>query len=202
CRPQRADVLPGKAGCPGLEDETGNAAAAFLLAGPREDDAPFPVVRVGDEDLAAVEHPLVAATLRARLDGAGRIGATRRLGDREERPPALPDRRLGVLLDLRLRPRPDRRRRIAAEHAAADVVETHAMLRHLLVEHAHAERVEPAAAVFFRRRERPEACGLRLGRQTLPVLLGQARRVGIQALLEGDDLLANEAANLLAHDAQ
>src|SRR5205823_5937398 len=201
-RAQRANVLPGKAGRPGLEDETGNAAAPFLLAGPREDDAPFPVVRVGDEDLAAVEHPPVAAALGARLDGAGRIGAARRLGDGEERPPALADRRLGVLLDLLLGPRPDRRRRIAAEHTAADVVEAHAVLRHLLVEHAHAERVESPAAVLFRRRERPETRRLGLGRQTLPVLLGQARRVGIEPLLERDDLLADEAADLLADQPQ
>src|SRR5205814_5224441 len=44
--------------------------------------------------------------------------------------------------------------------------------------------------------------GLGLGRQTLPVLLGKTRGVGVEALLERDDLFADEATDLLAQDAQ
>ena len=74
------------------------------------------------------------------------------------------------------------------------------MLRHLFVDDAHAERVEPAAAVLLGRGQRPEPGGLRLLRQALEVGIGNARRVGIEALLERDDLLADEAANLLADE--
>src|SRR5204863_9179559 len=70
------------------------------------------------------------------------------------------------------------------------------------VEDAHAEGVETAATVLLRRRQRPETGGLRLGRQTFPVLFGEARGVGIEALLERDDLLADEATDLFAQDAQ
>ena len=94
-------------------------AAALALVGAREHDAPRRVVRARDEDLPPVEHPLVAAALRAGLDRAGGIGAARRLGDREERLVALAQRGHRVLLDLRLGAGPDRGRRVAAEDAAA-----------------------------------------------------------------------------------
>ena len=198
----RADVLRGEPRRAGLDDEARDAGAAPVLAGARPHEAPAGVVSVGDEDLAAVEHPAVAAPLGARLDGAGRVGAARRLGDGEERPPALAHRRLRVLLDLLLGARPDRRWRVAAEHAAAHVVESHPVLRHLLQHDRHAERVEPAAAVLFGRAQRPQAGRLRPGGQPLVVLLGKAGRVGIEPLLERNDLLADEATDLLAQHAQ
>src|SRR4029434_311042 len=102
----------------GLQNEAGDPRPALLLVAPRENDAPLAVVSIGDEDLAAVEHPLVAAPLGAALNRAGRIRAAERLVNGEERPPALADRGHRVLFDLRLGPRPDRRRRIATEHAA------------------------------------------------------------------------------------
>ena len=75
-----------------------------------------------------------------------------------------------------LRAGPDRRRRIAAEDAAARIVEAHAVLRHLLERHAHREGVEPAAAVLLRRAERPEPRGLRSWpTRLLVVVVGRAR---------------------------
>ena len=76
------------------------------------------------------------------------------------------------------------------------------MLRHLLEHDRHAERVEPTAAVLLRRAERPQAGRPGPGGQALVVLVGKARRVGIERLLERDDLLANEAPHLLAQQAQ
>src|SRR5262249_2246211 len=152
--------------------------------------------------LASVEHPAIAATLGARLDRASRVRAAGRLGDGEEGPPALANGRDRVLLDLLLGTGPDGRRRVAAEDPAARTVETHAVLRHLLEHDAHAERVETAAAVFLGRAQRPEPGRLRLARHALEVLVGNAGRVGIEPLLERNDLLADEPSNLLPEPAQ
>src|SRR5207245_9612456 len=89
----RADVLPREARRARLDDEARDAAAALLLVAAREDDPPPGAVDVGDEDLAPVQHPFVAALLRARLDGTGGIGAARRLGDGAARAPRPADRR-------------------------------------------------------------------------------------------------------------
>src|SRR5206468_12804065 len=80
-------VEPGRAL---LDDEARDAVAALALVAPGEHDAPLGLVGVRDERLRAVQHPVAAALLRATLDRAGRIGAARRLGDREERVVALP----------------------------------------------------------------------------------------------------------------
>src|SRR2546422_832811 len=85
---------------------------------------------------------------------------------------------------------------------AADVAAPQAMLRHLLGDPRHPDRLHPAAAVVLRRGEGPEARGPGLLRQTLEVLVGNARRVGIEPMLERDDLLADEAPNLLADEPQ
>src|SRR5262249_10973146 len=66
----------------------------------------------------------------------------------------------------------------------------------------HAERVEATAAVFLRRAKRPESGGLRLAREALEVLIGNAGRIRIEPLFERNDLLADEASNLLAEPAQ
>src|SRR5262249_49623987 len=97
---------------------------------------------------------------------------------------------------------PDRWGRIAAEDAAARIVETHPVLRHLLERDAHRERVEAAAAVFLRGAERPEARGLGLGRDPLVILLGKLGRVGVDLLLEGNDLVAYDPTNLLAQSGE
>ena len=76
------------------------------------------------------------------------------------------------------------------------------MLRHLLQDDAHAEGVEPAAAVLFRDAEGPEARLFRLAREADEVFAGNLRSVRIEALLEGDDLLLDEATDLLADGAQ
>src|SRR5213076_3019408 len=89
--------------------------------------------------------PVVTALLAPALDRAGRIGAAARLGDREEGVIPLAQRRHGVALDLVRRAAPDHGRRVAPEDAAPGVVEAHAVLRHLLEEHAHGEGAETAA---------------------------------------------------------
>src|SRR5205085_1582603 len=114
----------------------------------------------------------VAALLRARLDGARGIGAAGGLRDGEEGLGALAHRGDRVLFYLGLAARPDGRRRHPAEDAAAGVVEAHAVLGHLLERYAHAESVEPTAAVFFLGAEGPEARRLRLGGQAREVFVG------------------------------
>src|SRR5207247_10668842 len=91
----RADVLPREARRARLDDEARDAAAALLLVAAREDDPPPGAVDVGDEDLAPVQHPVVAALLLARLAGPGGVGAARPPGDRGERRPWRPDPRNG-----------------------------------------------------------------------------------------------------------
>src|SRR5262245_39022185 len=130
--PDDLDGLRGEPRCALLEDEARDAATALGLVGARPHESPRRLVGARGEDLATIQHPAVAALLGPGLDGAGRIGASGRLGDREERLQTISDGRDGVLLDLRLVAGPDRRRRIATEDAAARIVETHPVLRHLL----------------------------------------------------------------------
>ena len=68
--------------------------------------------------------------------------------------------------------------------------------------HAHAEGVEPAAAVLLGRAQRPEAGRLGQVGEALVVVVRQLLRVRIHALLGGDDLLLHEAADLLAQHPQ
>jgi len=72
------------------------------------------------------------------------------------------------------------------------------VLRHLLERHAHRERVEAAAPVLLGGAQRPEPCGLRLGRDLLVVVVRKLRRVGINPLLDRDDLVADDPSELLA----
>ena len=74
------------------------------------------------------------------------------------------------------------------------------MLRHLLEHDAHAEGTEAPSAVFFRRAEAPETGRLRLRRKAAVVLLGNLGRVGVEPCLEGKNLVAHEAAHLLAQE--
>src|SRR5262245_41252448 len=198
----RANVPRGEPGRALVDDEAGDAGPPLRLVRAREDDAPSAVVRIGDEYLAAIQHPAIAPSLRARLDGARWIRAAGGLGDGEEGPPALAHGRHRVLVDLFLAAGPDGRRRVTAEDPTARTVEAHPMLGHLLEHDTHAERVEAAAAVLLRRAQRPESGRLRLARETLEVLVGYAGRVGIKPLLERNDLLADEPSNLLAEPAQ
>src|SRR5262245_21273587 len=147
--PDDLDRLRGEARRAPLKYEARDPATALLLVGARPHQAPRRVVGARGEDLAPVEHPAIAALLGARLDRAGRVGAAGGLGDREERLEPVADGRHGVLLDLLRVAGPDRGGRIAAEDAAARIVETHPVLRHLLERDAHRERVEAAAAVFL-----------------------------------------------------
>ncbi len=76
------------------------------------------------------------------------------------------------------------------------------MLRHRLQDHAHAEGIEPAAAVLLGSRQRPQSGRLGLGGEAQEVLAGDLGRVRVEGLLEGDDLLLHESADLLAQQAQ
>src|SRR5262249_38699663 len=76
------------------------------------------------------------------------------------------------------------------------------MLRHLLQRHAHAERVEPAAAVLLLGAQRPEARRLGLGGETREILVGDVGSVRVERALERDDLVLNEAPDLLAEQLE
>src|SRR5262245_33330922 len=200
--PDHLDRLRGEAGRASLEDEARDPTTALRLVGTRPDQTPRRVVGARGEDLAAVQDPAVAALLGARLDRAGRVGAAGRLGDGEERLEAVADGRHRVFLDLLRVAGPDRGGRIAAEDAAARIVEAHPVLRHLLERDAHRERVEAAAAVFLGGAQRPEARGLGLGRDPLVILLWKLGRVGVDPLLDGNDLVAYDPTNLLAQGGE
>src|SRR5439155_17427238 len=148
--------------------------------------------------LRPVQDPVIAALLPTALDRAGGVGASARLGDREEGVIPLPQRRHRVASDLRLRPAPDHGWWVAPEDAAAGVVEAHAVLGHRLEQHAYGEGAEAAAAVLLGRAETPKPGRLGLGHEPAIVLLGQLRRVGVDPLLDGNDLVADEALDLLA----
>src|SRR5439155_1070578 len=137
-----------------------------------------------------------AATPPAVLDRAGGIRAAARLGDREKGVIALAQRRHRVPRDLLLRPAPDHGRRVAPEDAAPGVVEAHSVLGHLLEEQTHGEGAEAAAAVLLGRAETPEPGRLGLGHEPAIVVRGQLGGVRIDALLDGDDLVTDEAAHL------
>src|SRR4029453_19681300 len=121
-RADRPDVPRGEPGRALIENEAGDARPSFRLVRPRENDAPSAVVRIGDEDLASVEHPAISPSLGACLDGARRVRATGGLGDGEEGPPALAHGRHGVLRDLLLPASPDGRWRATAEDPAPRTV--------------------------------------------------------------------------------
>src|SRR5438132_3898997 len=194
----RPDRARREARRPLLDDEAGDPLAALRAIGADEDDAPLRLVGVGDEHLRPVPHPVVAALLPAALDRAGGIGAAARLGDREEGVIPLAQRRRRVARDLRLRPAPDHGRWVAPEDATPGVVEAHAVLGHFLEEHAHGEGAEAAAAWLLGRAETPEPGRLGLAHEPAVILVGQLGRVGIDALLDGNDLVADEAPHLLA----
>src|SRR5262249_56394610 len=61
---------------------------------------------------------------------------------------------------------------------------------------------EAAAAVLVGGPQRPEARGFRLGRNALAVFLGQLRRVGVDALLDRNHFVADDATDLLAQHLQ
>src|SRR5262249_47620531 len=67
-----------------------------------------------------------------------------------------------------------------------------------LQRHAHAERVEPAAAVLLLGAQRPEARRLGLGGEAREILVGDVGSVGGERALERNDLVLNEAPGLLA----
>ena len=173
-------------------------AAPLRRVGADEHHAPLRLVRVRDERLGPVEDPVAALLHPAAPDGIGGVGAAARLGDGEERAKPVAQRGHRVLLDLLARAAVDDRRGIAAEHAAARVVEAHPVLRHLLEQDRHAEGVEPAAAILLGRTEAPEARGLGLGGEAPIVLLGDLGGVGIDALLDREQLVADDAPDLLA----
>jgi hypothetical protein len=102
---------------------------------------------------------------------------------------ALTQRGHRVLLDLRLATGPDRGRRVAPEDAAARIVEAHAVLRHRLEHDAHAERIEPATPVLLASAEGPQPGRFGLGGEAQEILARDLGRVGINGLLERDDLV-------------
>ena len=62
--------------------------------------------------------------------------------------------------------------------------------------------VRGPSAIFFRCAETPEAGGLRFCRETAVVFFGNISRVRIEPCLEGKDLVADEAVNLLAKEPE
>src|SRR5690348_4584846 len=141
-RAQRAKRPRGKSRRAFLDNETGDSLAPRLRVGAREHDAPLRLMRMRNKNLRTVENVGIALPNRFALDRARGIGAARWLRDREERVPRILDRAAGVLALLLFGARVNYRRRRPPEHAATRVVETHAMLRHLLRQHAHVERTE------------------------------------------------------------
>src|SRR5499425_2220458 len=194
--------LRGEAGRAALHDEAGDTGAPLGLVGAGPHEPPRRLVGARGEDLAPVQHPAVAALLGTGLDRPRGIGAARRLGDAEEGLVPVAHGGNGVLFDLRLAPRPDGGRRHAAEDAATGIVEAHAVLRHLLQRHAHAERVEPAAAVLLLGAQRPKARRLGLGGEARKILIGDVGSVGVERALERDDLVLDEASDLLAEQLE
>jgi len=76
------------------------------------------------------------------------------------------------------------------------------VLRHRLEHHAHAERIEPAAAVLLAGAEGPQPRRLGLGGKAHEVLARDLGRVGIDGLLERNDLVLDEPPDLIAEQAQ
>src|SRR5262249_55071558 len=118
-----------------LDDEAGDALATGLGIGARKDDAPLRLVCVRDENLGSVKEVVVALTHCAALACPRRIGAARRLGDREEGVPGIPDRATRVLFFLLGCARPDDWRRGAAEDSGARIIKAHPMLSHFFGQH-------------------------------------------------------------------
>ena len=83
-----------------LHDERGDALVPQALVGHGEDHEHMGEARVGDEDLAAVEHPVVALVLGHRLLHGG-VGARAGLGQAESAQP-LAGGQLGQVLLLLL----------------------------------------------------------------------------------------------------
>ena len=76
-----ADVKPGRIR---IDDKAGNAVAALARIRTRENDAVFRLVCAGDENLRAVDDPVIAILDRPGLYGARRIGAAGRFGQSEK----------------------------------------------------------------------------------------------------------------------
>src|SRR5208282_4605268 len=167
-----------------------------------EDDAPLGLVRMRNENLGSIQDVGIALANRFALDRARRIGTARRFRDREEGVPGILDRAGGISALLFLAARVDHRRRGAPEDPASRVVQSHAMLRHFLGQHAHVESAQAAAAVLARRAHAPHACGLHLVRDRPVFVLGNFGRVGIDPRFDRDNLLADYLSHLVAKRAQ
>src|SRR5581483_1652016 len=188
----------GKAGLPFVDYEAGDALASGFRIGAGKNHAPLGFVRVRYEDLGSVQDIAVALADGAALDGAGGIGTSRRFRDCEEGVPGVLDGTARIFLLLFGRAGPYDRRRGAAEHAGARVVQTHSMLGHRLGDDRHLERAEAAAAVFPRRPHAPHPGGSDLLRDPPVVFFRNFGRIGIDSAFDRDDLLADDPCYLVA----
>src|SRR5262249_1722175 len=87
-------------------------------------------------------------------------------------------------------------------HAAPCIVEPHAVLRHFFEQHGHAKGVESAAPILFRRAQAPELGGLGFLHETVIVVFGNVRCIGIDTLLDGNNFLTDDASYLFSQHRQ
>ena len=167
--------LAVKPGVPGSRMKQEMPARPFSLLVRANTTPHFPLCAFEMKTLRPFSTHLSPRRSARRLDGAGGIGAARRLGDGEERPPSLAHRGHRVLLDLRLASPPrspaadsGRRRRSPGCRAPCGAATSPPGPRDML------KVSSPPPPYFSGRAERPQPGRLGLGRQPLEVLVGDA----------------------------
>ena len=197
-RAQRVhDAAHVEAGRVRIDDEAGDAAATRGRVGAREDDAEVGPIGAGDEDLGAVDHPVVAVTHRLGADRARRVGAAGWLGQAEEAVLLAAQHREEVALLLIVVGLVELRQARAAEGAETGRVEPGAVLGSLDGDQRLGHDVDLGSAEFGRDAEAVQAHGLGDRYQARLILGLQARCVGIELGLERPDLLPHEPPHLI-----
>ena len=183
----------------GLDDEAGDAGPPLCRVGAGEDEAEIRPVGPGDEHLGAVDDPVVAVAHGAGLDRAGRVGAARGLGQAEECLLLAAQHRKEEALFLVVIGLEHLGQARAAEYVVAGGIEAGPVLRHLDGEQGARHDIHVRATEFGRDVEAVEAHLRHPARKALVVLRGQAVGIGVEAVLQRHDLLADEPAHLV-HD--
>src|SRR5690606_18768872 len=120
------------------------------------------LVGAADEDLAAVDHPVITVAYRTGADRTRRITAAGGLGQAEEALLLTAQHRVEIALLLLLGGLEELRQPGTAEHAVTGRVEAGAVLGHLDREQRPGDQVELGAPVLGRDIETVQAHGLGL----------------------------------------
>ncbi len=191
------DAAHVEAGRVSVDDEACDAAAALVGVGAREDDAEVGPVGAGDEDLRAVDHPVVALAHRLGADGARGVGTAGWLGEAEESALLAAQHGEEVALLLVVVGLVELRQPRAPKGAEAGGVEARPVLRRLDGDQGLGDDVDVRPAKLGRDAEAIEAHRPGDAGQARVVFRLDAAGVGVELGLQRPDLLTHEPPHLV-----